>query len=145
MNGIRRIPTIKLWDLLLVPLQGEIGDHEIEQLMNDVLGMIRDAEIRGLVIDVTGMWLMDSHLCASLSKLAQAAALMGARTVLCGLRPEVGVTLQIMGLELRQVMSVPNLERALTVLGFGPIDEKKRMRTEKDARPAKRPDPAADA
>src|SRR6187401_1886617 len=73
-----RIPIIKLWHLLLVPLQGELTDELAGQLTNEVLEQIHKFGSSGLVIDITGLWLVDSHLCAVLSQLSSAASLMGA-------------------------------------------------------------------
>jgi len=118
-----RIPTLKLWNLLLVPLQGDIDDRRGNDLCEDVLRAIEREETAGLIIDVTGLWLMDSHLCSVLSTLASATALMGTRTVLCGLSPEIAITLQTMGLDMPDVATVPSLEDALELLGIGPIHE----------------------
>ena len=118
----RTIPTIHLWHLLLVPLQGELSDAQAGQLANDVLAKIRDSSARGLVIDVTGLWIMDSHLCSLISQLAAAAALMGATTVMCGLSPDIATTLQTMGLALPGVRTERSLEDALGRLGIGPME-----------------------
>lgn len=118
------IPSIRLWDLLLVPLQGEISDAQVDRLTSQVLGQLNANDTAGLIVDVTGLWMMDSHLCSSLSKLASASALMGAKTVLCGLSPEIAVTLQTMGLQLGAVVTVPSLEDALMQLGVAPVDKR---------------------
>ena len=70
-------------------------------------------------MDVTGLWLMDSHLCAVLSQIASAARLMGSETVICGMAPEIALTLQAMGLELSNVGTELSLEQALARLGVG--------------------------
>jgi len=114
---INRIPIIRLWRLLLVPVQGEITDSHAEQLREEVLAEIHATGSDGLVLDVTGLWLMDSHLCAVLTRLAQAAALMGTRTMVCGMSAEVAMTLQSMGLELRDVRTSLTLEEALQSFG----------------------------
>ena len=121
-NERGNIPSIRLWDLLLIPLQGEISDAQVERLTSQVLEHLHASDTAGLIIDVTGLWLMDSHLCSALSRLASASALMGAKTVLCGLSPEIAVTLQAMGLQLGEVLTVPSLEEALVRLGVGPTD-----------------------
>jgi rsbT antagonist protein RsbS len=119
-----RIPIIRLWSLLLVPVQGELTDSHAEQLRHEVLGEIHAAGSQGLVLDVTGLWLMDSHLCAVLTRLAQAAALMGTRTIVCGMSAEVALTIQSMGLELRGVKTALTLEEALHSFGVrGPVLE----------------------
>lgn len=117
-----RVPTIRVWDLLLVPLQGEVEDELAGRMSQDVLEDIYSNETRGLIIDVTGLWLLDSHMCSVLSRLASAASLMGVSTVLCGLNAEIAITLQTMRLELRDVTTVPTLEQAFDLLGVGPLE-----------------------
>lgn len=121
------IPIIELWGHLLVSLQGDISDSQMERLRGGVLERIRDRGTDGLVLDASGVWLMDSHLCAVLGRLATAARLMGARPVLCGLSPGVVLTLQEMGIELAGIEAALSLEDALEWLGVrvlatGPAD-----------------------
>ena len=111
------IPVIELWGQLVVPLQGEIRDSQIDDLQRRVLERIRDRGAERLVIDASGVWLMDSHLCATVGKLASAARLMGVRAVLCGLGADVVMTLQSMGIELQGVDTALELESALEHLG----------------------------
>ncbi len=112
-----RIPTLRLWNILLIPLQGDVDDLQGEALCSDVLRAIERSRTTGLVIDVTGLWLMDSHLCSVLSVLASSAALMGTQTVICGLSPQIAITLQTMGLDMPDVATVPSLEDAVGLLG----------------------------
>lgn len=113
-----RIPIIRLWHLLLVPLQGQVSDDMAEVLSRSVLDTIHRSEVSGLVIDVTGLWLMDSHLCSLISKLALAAKLMGTETTICGMSPEIAITLQAMGLEIGDVRTALTLEEALAGMGI---------------------------
>lgn len=117
MTDYNRIPIIKLWRLLLVPLQGEIDDKTAATLSSEVLERIHGTDISGLVLDVTGLWIMDSHLCALLTRLAQAAGLMGTKTILCGMTAETAMTLQAMGLELDGFDATLSLEQALEQYG----------------------------
>ena len=114
----KRLPIINLWDRILVPLQGDVTDDLAEQLNTDVLRSIHESGAKGLVLDLTGVWIMDSHLCAVLSNLAAAARLMGTPTILSGLSPEIAMTLQAMGVELAAVRTALTLEQALTMLGL---------------------------
>ncbi|HUQ02102.1 MAG TPA: STAS domain-containing protein [Kofleriaceae bacterium] len=121
-QGLSRVPIIRLWNLLLVPVQGELTDAHAEQLRHDVLNEIHVAGTEGLVLDVTGLWMMDSHLCAVLTRLAQAAGLMGTNTVVCGISADIAMTIQSMGLELRGIRTALTLEEALRGFGVtGPI------------------------
>ena len=114
----KRLPIINLWDRILVPMQGDVTDDLAEQLNTEVLRIIHETGAKGLVIDLTGVWIMDSHLCAVLSNLASAARLMGTPTILSGLSPEIAMTLQAMGVALDAVQTALTLEQALTMLGL---------------------------
>jgi rsbT antagonist protein RsbS len=115
---LRRLPIIKLWDRIVVPIQGEITDELAEQLSSEILKVIHGSGAHGLVLDLTGVWIMDSHLCSVLSHLAAAARLMGTPTIISGLSPEIAMTLQTMGVELESVRTALSLEQALAMLGL---------------------------
>jgi rsbT antagonist protein RsbS len=119
-SDLQRVPIIKIWDILLVPLQGEITDDMAAQVRAEVLERIHSDGATGLVIDVTALWVMDSHLCSVISRLAAASALMGARTFLCGMNPEIALTIHAMGLDLEAVQATLSLEEALEILGVRP-------------------------
>jgi rsbT antagonist protein RsbS len=119
-----RVPIIKAWNLLLIPLQGEMTDELANELTNEVLDRIHQLGCGGLVIDITGLWMVDSHLCAVLSQLSSAAALMGARTFISGMKPDIALALETMGVQLKGVSTTLDLEDALELLGIrGPTDD----------------------
>lgn len=117
MDQAGRVPILRLWGRLLVTMQGEITDDLAEQVSEDLLRMIHIDGADGLVLDLTGVWNMDSHLCAALSRLAQSAGLMGTPTIITGLSPEIAQTLQMMGIEL-DVQTALTVEQALERLGI---------------------------
>jgi rsbT antagonist protein RsbS len=137
---LRRLPIIKLWDRILVPIQGEISDDLAAALSEEVLKAIHENGAYGLVLDLTGVWIMDSHLCSVISKLAAAASLMGTPTIICGLSPEIAMTLQTMGVELESVGTALSLEQALTMLGLEvrEADDEERDGEVEEAAPVKR-------
>jgi rsbT antagonist protein RsbS len=116
-TGHNRIPIIKLWSILLVTLHGEVNDEFARNLSADVLARIHKEGASGLVIDITGLWILDSHLCSMLAELASAALLMGARTFISGMNPDMAITLETMGVRLGEVVTTLDLESALHLLG----------------------------
>lgn len=112
------IPVIELWGRLVVSLQGDVTDSQMERLQTTLLDRIREKGAHGLVIDASGVWLMDSHLCAVLGRIAGAARLMGTRPVLSGLSPSVVMTLDQMGIALEGIETALGLETALERLGL---------------------------
>lgn len=118
MSDRSSIPVLKIWDQLLVALQGDVSDRQADELSLSVLARIRDVDVSGLILDVTGVFTLDSHLCAVLARLAASARLMGVRSVMCGLTPEVVMTLQAMDIELDEIETMGTIEEALEAAGI---------------------------
>ncbi|MFO0552301.1 MAG: STAS domain-containing protein [Polyangiaceae bacterium] len=116
------IPILSLWGRLVVSLQGDIRDNQIEDLERRLLDHIKREGAEGLAIDASGVWLMDSHLCATLGRLTAAARVMGVQPVICGLTPAIAMTLETMGFDLEGVDTALGLESALERLGLSVWD-----------------------
>jgi rsbT antagonist protein RsbS len=112
------VPIIRLWSSLLVPLQGDLTDAQATVLSDEVLRNIERRGCNALIIDASGLWLVDSHLCSVIADLARSASLMGTRTILSGLQPEVALTLLAMDVALESIETALNLEQALESIGI---------------------------
>jgi rsbT antagonist protein RsbS len=123
MNDVQ-ISLIQLWHVVLVPLQGDISDHHAEVLAQRVLDLIAAKGPRGLVIDLSGVALIDSHLCSVVANLAAAARLMGTESYLSGISPEIALTLETMGVSFDRIATTRNLEDALERFAIGPLEPK---------------------
>jgi rsbT antagonist protein RsbS len=108
-----RIPIIRLYGNLIVPIQGAIGDYVMALLGDDVARAIDSDTARGLIIDVSGITIMDSFVTRNIRDLALTARLMGIATIVSGLGPAVAVTLIEMGLDIQGLETTLNLERAM--------------------------------
>ncbi len=142
MTDTDRLPVISVWNHILVPLQGEISDAVAEKLGDQVLETIRDTGAEGLIIDLTAIWMVDSHLCAVLSRLAASARLMGAHSIMCGMNAQVAITLQTMGIDMDAVRTALTLEEAFKSLGIGRLESKddRRKKLVRFGRPSSRSD-----
>jgi rsbT antagonist protein RsbS len=123
-EDINRLPIIKLWNQILVPLQGEITDEMADRLRSNVLEKIHSMGADGLVIDVTGVWTIDSHLCSVISRLAASAQLMGTRSIICGMSADIAMTLQTMGIDLSGIRTALTVEEAFAILGVRQVPRK---------------------
>jgi len=99
-----------------VSIQASLTDAEVRRLRSDVGDRLARGSWRGLVVDASGVDAMDSFITRSLRDLAVGARLMGVKTIVCGLRPEVVDTLIEMGLDLVGVETTTDLDRALARL-----------------------------
>ena len=123
MRPAMRIPIIKLYANLIVPIQGMLDDVVIAHLQGDVTARIERDSPKGIVIDVSGMDMMDSFMTRTIRDLALTARLMGVHTMVSGLRPAIALTLVEMGLEISGIQTTLNLERALEALSLIQAEE----------------------
>jgi rsbT antagonist protein RsbS len=112
------VSVLRVFDVLIVPLQGQLDDADADSVTDDVLQRIRAHGCRGLVIDVSGVALLDSHLCSVVAQLARAAELMGTASFVAGMSPQIAMTLESMGVELKHATMRRGLEQALEELGI---------------------------
>ena len=116
MSEGHHIPLIRLFDNLIVSIQVALSDDTIERLMEQITATIERTPVSGLILDFSGADVMDSHITRRVRDLAVTAGIMGVRTVVCGLRASIVVTLVEMGLTIPGVRTALNLERALELL-----------------------------
>jgi len=102
------VPVLRLGEVLLVTLQGDLQDSTAQQLQQDLAERIASSGVSGVVIDISGVEIIDSFLGRVLAEIAAGASLLAARTVVAGMRPAVAITLVELGLTL------PGLRTALT-------------------------------
>lgn|GEM_PF-315192 len=105
------IPILE--DVLVVPLIGVLEQDRAATLMTNVLQTVEQARARYVIFDVTGVPMVDALVAETLLQATAAVQLLGTRTVLVGLRPEVAQTVASLGLELRSLKTFANLQMAL--------------------------------
>ncbi|MEV5440832.1 STAS domain-containing protein [Streptomyces sp. NPDC052682] len=111
------VPVLRLGDVLLVTLQGDLHDGTAQQLQQDLTETISRTGVRGVLIDISGVEIVDSFLGRVLAEIAAQAKLLAARTVLSGMRPAVAITLVELGLTLPGLHTALSTEAALEFLG----------------------------
>ncbi|HHO53258.1 MAG TPA: STAS domain-containing protein [Deltaproteobacteria bacterium] len=114
------IPILRIRGHLLVPVQPDLSDEVVNRLQNDVLEAIAGERDRsgGLLLDISGLQIVDTYVARVLADTASMAALMGRRTVLCGMRPEIAATLVQMGYLLEGVCTALDVDDGLDLLGL---------------------------
>ncbi|MFC9291798.1 STAS domain-containing protein [Streptomyces sp. NPDC057052] len=111
------VPVLRLGDVLLVTLQGDLYDGTAEQLRQDIVESIARSRVTGVVIDISGVEIVDSFLGRVLAEIAANARLLAAQTVVAGMRPAVALTLVELGLTLPGLRTALSTEAALELLG----------------------------
>lgn len=107
-------PVIRLWDnILALPIIGTLDSMRTLRLTENLLEKIRTEEAGIVIMDISGVSAIDTQVAQYLLKTIQAARLMGADTILSGLRPETAQSMVQLGIELGKIKSRSTLHDAL--------------------------------
>ncbi|HEX3875530.1 MAG TPA: STAS domain-containing protein [Bryobacteraceae bacterium] len=115
---MERIPILKIGRLLLVSIQVDMHDRLAIALQDDLTERIALTGANGVIIDISALEMVDSFIGRMLSNIAGMSKLLGADTVVAGMRPSVAITLVELGLSLKGVRTALSLERAIELLGI---------------------------
>jgi DNA-binding LacI/PurR family transcriptional regulator/anti-anti-sigma regulatory factor len=102
--------------VLLVPLIGAIDSSRARQVIAAALEHVRSDHASDLLLDVTGVPIIDTQVASALLQLARMAALLGSRTVLVGVRPEIAQSIVGLGIDLAGIGTSPTLADAIRAL-----------------------------
>lgn len=94
-------PVIRVYDrVLMLPLVGTIDSLRAQQIMESVLARISEEQARVLILDIAGVAVVDTQVADYLLKTTAAVRLLGAKTILTGISPQVARTIVELGVNL---------------------------------------------
>lgn len=116
MSEAHRIPILRVGRVLVVPVQIDMDDQTVIHLQERILKEIERTGAQGVLIDISLLEMVDSFIGRMLSDMAAMAQIMNARTVVVGMQPAVAITLVELGLELKGVDTVLNVDEGIRLL-----------------------------
>jgi rsbT antagonist protein RsbS len=111
-----RIPILRIGRFLLVSIQVDLDDELALGLQDDLTSAISRHRASGVLIDISSLEVVDSFIGRVLGQIASMSRILGARTVVVGMRPAVAITLVEMGVRMSGVETALNVDRGLAVL-----------------------------
>ncbi|MFD7701081.1 STAS domain-containing protein [Streptomyces caelestis] len=111
-----RVPVLKIGEVLLVSIQTDLDDQMVLDLQEDLSNRIVATGAKGVVIDISALEIVDSFVGRMLANNAAVSRILGAETIVVGMRPAVAMTLVELGLSMSGVRTALNLERGLKLL-----------------------------
>ncbi|MCA1055821.1 STAS domain-containing protein [Rossellomorea aquimaris] len=107
-------PVIKLdKSIAVLPLIGNIDTYRARSLMESSLGQCQEKGVEYLVIDMSGVAIVDTMVANQLFLSISALDLIGVRSIITGMRPEVAQTAIQLGIDFSNIDVYSNLESAL--------------------------------
>lgn len=115
-------PAVQLWDgIVAMPLVGTLDSRRAVVVMETLLQKVVETRSSIAIIDITGVPTVDTLVAQHLLRTTAAARLIGARCILCGIRPQIAQTMVDLGIELHTIETCANVaaafERALAISG----------------------------
>jgi anti-anti-sigma factor len=109
------VPILPLTDRALVmPLVGVIDAERAVILLDTLLKAIEQQRAHIVILDMTGVPLIDTQVAQVLINAIDGTQLLGAQTVVVGVRPEIAQTIVGLGVDLGRVVTRADLQSAVS-------------------------------
>lgn len=99
----------------LLPLVGDIDTERANYLLENTLLQCSQKLVSCLYIDLSGVVIVDTMVAQQLFRLVEALRLLGIKSVISGIRPEIAQTAVQLGVNFNEITTVSNLEQALSM------------------------------
>jgi predicted ATPase/GAF domain-containing protein len=107
-------PVLEVWEgVLAVPLVGTLDDERAAAITEHLLGRVVNGRCQFVILDLTGVEIVDAGTADMLLRIVSAVRLLGAKTIVTGIRPRVAQALLSTGAELEGLITRGNLREGL--------------------------------
>lgn len=107
-------PIIQVWDgVLCLPVVGIVDSRRSAEMMDTLLKSIDKTRCRCVIVDLTGVDIVDTQAADHFIKMVRAANLLGANCMITGISPQIAQTLTHIGVNLRDIKTLRNLQAGL--------------------------------
>lgn len=107
-------PIIPVFDkVIVIPIVGGIDTERSKQMMENILNVVVKNKPEIILIDITGVPIVDSMVAFHLIQVVSAIHIIGGKSMLVGIKPEVAQTLVKLGVDLSHVVTLANLQEGI--------------------------------
>jgi len=104
--------------IAVLPLVGEVDTERATLLLEETLEKANKLQLSHLLFDLSGVMIVDTMVAHQIFKIVEALGLLGVKTILIGIRPEVAQTMIQLGIDFSKITIKANLEQALLGLNL---------------------------
>ena len=141
LSKVARIPLQLSRQCIVASIQVDLSDEVMEQFRSDLLDLLQSSGARGVLLDLSGVEVLDLEDFDALSRTMEMAALMGARSVLSGLRPGVVSSLVELNADTDAIQAALTLDDAFQLIEKEGIERRPRDLEEPDVCPPTQENP----
>jgi rsbT antagonist protein RsbS len=131
-------------EVVVASIQVDLDDDVLARFRDDLLRRLHETGSRGVILDVSGLETLDSNEFAALRRIITMTSIMGAESVLVGMRPGVVSALIEAGAEVDGLRAAIDLDAAFALLQPEPepaSESTSEVGAETDADPDDTPSP----
>jgi rsbT co-antagonist protein RsbR len=104
--------------IAILPLIGEVDTERATLLLEETLKKANELKLSHLLFDLSGVMIVDTMVAQQIFNIVDALRLLGVKTMLIGIRPEVAQTMVHLGINFSEITVKANLEQALLGLNL---------------------------
>jgi rsbT antagonist protein RsbS len=116
VSSVQRIPLQVTRGCVVASIQIDLSPEVLRQFRIDLLECVQESRANGVILDVSGIDILDLDDFNGLRSTMEMAKIMGARTILSGLKPGVVSALIDLGVDPEGLNAVLNLDDAFRLL-----------------------------
>ncbi|WP_048718789.1 STAS domain-containing protein [Bacillus sp. 522_BSPC] len=115
------VPIAK--ETAIIPLIGEIDTQRSQLILEVALQESANLKIEYLILDISGVPIVDTMVADNLFKVVHALDLIGVKSIVSGIRPEIAQTIISLGIDFSKITTCANLHTALASIGLKRVIE----------------------
>lgn len=111
------IPVFKITKSIgVLPLVGDIDTRRAKELMDKALSKGGELSLEYIIIDLSGVPIIDTMVADRIFSVIEALSLLGIKTILSGIRPEIAQTMVNVGIDIKDIPVASSLQTAMEKL-----------------------------
>ena len=139
-DAVQRVPLQLTQGCVVASVQVDLEDEVLRRFQTDLLEYVQTTNASGVIIDLSGVEIMDTDDWEAIRRTLAMANLMGARSVVAGLRPGVVAALIELGADAEGIETAHSLDEGLELFAepaaAGEDEEDKEDQSEIDDEPS---------
>lgn len=98
--------------IAILPLVGDIDTNRAKYIFENALSQCTHKRIHTLLIDISGVAIIDTMVAQQIFQLIEALRLLGVKSILSGIRPEIAQTAVQLGINFQDIHTISTIDRA---------------------------------